>query len=80
MSVLEAKGIPTATVCTTRFAYEAAEQWRALGYRDHAVVEVRHPFGHLGSDAVIADGARVLPDVARLLTTVGGKDAADAAT
>ncbi len=68
MSLLEAEGVPTVTLCTTQFAYEAEEQWRALGFCDTQVVEVHHPFGHLVDDEVIAEARRVVPDVVRLLT------------
>lgn len=68
MSLLEAEGVPTVALCTTRFAYEAQEQWRALGFRDTQVVEVRHPFGHLSYDEVTTEARRVVPDVVRLLT------------
>lgn len=71
MSVLETKAVPTVTVCTNRFAYEASEQWRALGYRDSAVAEVQHPFGHLPADVVASEAARILPEVVRLLTAGG---------
>ena len=68
MSLLEAEGVPTVTLCTTQFAYEAQEQWRTLGFRDAQVVEVRHPFGQLTSDEVISEARRIVPDVVRLLT------------
>lgn len=71
MSVLETNGVPTVTVCTSQFAYEASEQWRALGYRGSAVAEVRHPFGHLPADVVASEAARILPEVVRLLTAEG---------
>ena len=71
MAVLESRGIPTVTVCTSQFAYEASAQWQALGYRDHAVVEVRHPFGHLDRSVVEEEAARILPDVARRLGAGG---------
>lgn len=67
MSVLESNGVPTVTLCTTQFAYEASEQWRALGYRRTQVVEVRHPFGHLPRAQVLAEAERVLPQVVDLL-------------
>lgn len=72
MAVLEAKGVPTVTMATTQFAYEASEQWKALGFPDRAVVEVRHPFGHLRREVVAAEAARILPDVARLLISREG--------
>jgi hypothetical protein len=71
MAVLETMGVPTVTVSTTAFAYEASAQWQGLGYREPAVVEVRHPFGHLPPHAVEAEAARILPEVARLLTADG---------
>lgn len=67
MAVLEAKGVPTVTMATTQFAYEASEQWQALGFRERAVVEVQHPFGHLQRDIVASEAARILADVVRLL-------------
>lgn len=67
MAALEAKGVPTVTMATTQFAYEASEQWQALGFRDRAVVEVQHPFGHLPRDVVEAEADRILSQVARLL-------------
>lgn len=69
MSALESEGIPTVTICTSQFAYEASEQWRALGYRQTQVVEVRHPFGHLPAAAVVAEAERIVPEVLSLLTT-----------
>jgi hypothetical protein len=72
MAVLESRGVPTVTVCTSEFAYEASEQWQALGYRTRAVVEVQHPFGHLPRAAVASEAARILPEVVRLLTTRSG--------
>ena len=68
MSALESEGIPTVTICTSQFAYEASEQWRALGYRGTQVVEVRHPFGHLPRAAVLAEAERIVPEVLGLLT------------
>lgn len=70
MSILETEGIPTVTLCTTQFAYEAEEQWRALGFRNTQVVEVRHPFGNLTRDEVIAEARRVTPHVVRSLTSL----------
>lgn len=67
MAVLEAKGVPTVTMATTQFAYEASEQWQALGFPERAVIEVQHPFGHLRREVVVAEAARILPEVARLL-------------
>lgn len=67
MAVLEAKGIPTVTMATTQFAYEASQQWEALGFRDRAVVEVRHPFGHLPREDVASEAARIVDEVVRLL-------------
>jgi hypothetical protein len=66
--VLESAGIPTVMLATSGFAYEASEQWRALGFRDTQVVEVRHPFGHLTADEVADEARRVTPEVVRLLT------------
>ena len=71
MAVLETKGIPTVTAATTEFAYEASQQWQALGFRERSVVEVRHPFGHLEAGLVRAEAARLLPDVVRLLMESG---------
>ena len=71
MSVLESRGVPTVTICTTQFAYEAAEQWKALGYRERTVVEVRHPFGHLPAEDVHAEAERVADEVVALLTAEG---------
>lgn len=68
MAVLETKGIPTVTMATTQFAYEASAQWQALGFRERAVIEVQHPFGHLQREVVASEAARILADVARLLT------------
>ncbi len=71
MAVLEAKGVPTVTMATTQFAYEASEQWQALGFRERTVIEVQHPFGHLPRDVVTAEAARILADVVRFLTSGG---------
>lgn len=68
MSVLESEGVPTVTICTSQFAYEASEQWRALGYRQTQVVEVRHPFGHLPRHDVLAEAERIVDEVVALLT------------
>jgi hypothetical protein len=70
MSILESHGVPTVMLCTTQFAYEAQEQWRALGFRSSQVVEVRHPFGHLSRGEVTEEVIRALPDVVRVLTTI----------
>lgn len=69
MSVLESHGVPTVMLCTTQFAYEAQEQWRALGFRSSQVVEVRHPFGHLNREEVTEEAIQAVPDVVRTLTT-----------
>ena len=68
MAVLEAKGIPTVTMATTQFAYEASEQWQALGFRERAVIEVQHPFGHLPREIIASEAARILSDVVKLLS------------
>lgn len=71
MSVLEGRGVPAVTLCTSEFAYEASEQWRSLGFRGTQVVEVRHPFGHLTREEVEAEARRVADEVAALLTASG---------
>ncbi len=76
MSVLESKRVPTVTVCTSEFTYAATEGWRALGYRGSQVVEVGHPFGHLPRGDVVAEGARIASEVARLLTVSPGEEVA----
>ncbi|QBI19906.1 hypothetical protein ER308_10270 [Egibacter rhizosphaerae] len=71
MSVLEGRGVPTVTLCTSQFAYEAAQQWQALGHREATVVEVRHPFGHLPTEEVRAEAERVVGEVVACLTPTG---------
>jgi hypothetical protein len=67
MAVLEGSGVPTVTMATSQFAYEASEQWRALGFRERSVVEVAHPFGHLPEHTVHDEAARILEQVVALL-------------
>jgi hypothetical protein len=67
MAVLEGSGVPTVTMATSQFAYEASEQWRALGFRERSVVEVAHPFGHLPEHTVHTEAARILEQIVALL-------------
>jgi hypothetical protein len=67
---LEARGVPTVTLCTEAFMDSAAAHTRAYGRPDARVVAVQHPLAALAPEAVIQRADAVVECIiAQLLTT-----------
>jgi len=50
---LEARGVPTVTLCTDAFMDSAAAHARAYGQAEARVVAVQHPLAALAPEAVV---------------------------
>jgi hypothetical protein len=67
---LEARGVPTVTLCTEAFMDSAAAHARAYGCPDARVVAVQHPLAALAPEAVIQRADAVVEHIiTQLLTT-----------
>jgi len=67
---LEARGVPTITLCTEAFMDSAAAHARAYGRPDARVVAVQHPLAALAPEAVIQRADAVVAHIiAQLMTT-----------
>jgi hypothetical protein len=66
---LEARGIPTVTLCTEAFMDSAAAHARAYGRPDARVVAVQHPLAALVPEVVLQRADAVVERIiAQLLT------------
>ena len=67
---LEARGVPTVTLCTEAFMDSATAHARAYGCPAARVVAVQHPLAALAPEAVLQRADAVVEHIiAQLLTT-----------
>jgi hypothetical protein len=64
---LEARGIPTAAICTDPFLEEARAQARALGMPDLPVARITHPLSTLTAEEIAQRAAEAVPQLLGLL-------------
>jgi hypothetical protein len=66
---MERRGVPTVTVCTTRFRALGEVERRSLGMPELPMAIAMHPFSGLKADAVEAKADLLLEHVVEGLTT-----------
>jgi len=66
---LEARGVPTVTLCTVAFMDSAAAHARAYGRPDARVVAVQHPLAALAPEAVLQRADAVVERIIEQLMT-----------
>ena len=68
---MENAGIPSATICTDRFAPTAQGMAKMWGAPDYPTIFTQHPIENLSREALRARAEELAPMVVRVLTGEG---------
>ena len=71
MVVLERKGVPTVTLCTTGFHNAGTKQAAMMGIPGLAIVDIPFPFASLAPEQARARGTEVFDAIVAALTGSG---------